>query len=85
MLSYSEKSMCSNVLFLDCIEDFPVDRDVSSKKLCIIKTDFKKLSPLKRISAKYPQMEIWLAGKNITRENIFAANKLKMFCHIRMT
>ncbi|HIS36983.1 TPA: response regulator [Candidatus Scatousia excrementigallinarum] len=75
MLSYSEKSMCSNVLFLDCIEDFPVDRDVSSKKLCIIKTDFKKLSPLKRISAKYPQMEIWLAGKNITRENIFAANK----------
>ncbi len=75
MLNLQEKSICKNVLFLEKIEDFLKEKDISSKKLCIIKTDFTNLSMLKKISKAYPGMEIWLTGKNITREKIFLANK----------
>lgn len=67
--------MYKNVLFLDKVDDFEKQKDITSKELCIIKTDFKNLSPLKKIMAKYPDMEIWLTGENITREKIFLANK----------
>lgn len=70
--------MYKNVLFLDRVEDFEKQKDITSKELCIIKTDFKNLSPLKKITATYPDMEIWLTGENITREKVILANKYEI-------
>lgn len=61
--------------FLESFDDISTLKDLTSKKLCIIKTDFKNLSPLKYLFSKYPNLEIWLTSKNITRENLFLANK----------
>ena len=78
MLSLSDKSICKNVVFMDNIEEILTLKDLSSKKLCIIKTDFKNLTLLKVLSAKYPDMEIWLASSEINRENVFKASKFNI-------
>lgn len=74
MFNTIEKSICKNAVFYKSIDEISPLDDLSSQKLCIIKTDFKDLSPLTSISAKYPDLDIWLTSTKITRDDIFMAN-----------
>jgi len=62
------------VTFTDNIKTLCSDKDLASKKLCIIKTNFKDLSPLKSLIKNCPKTEFWLTSNNISRKNIILAN-----------
>ncbi len=62
------------VAFIEDIKHLNSIEDLASKKLCIIKTNFKNLSPLKKYINKYPNTEFWLTSKDISRQNIIQAN-----------
>ncbi|MDR1327838.1 MAG: hybrid sensor histidine kinase/response regulator [Heliobacteriaceae bacterium] len=48
--------------------------NLSDKKLCIIKTNFKDINRIKKFCKNYPELEVWLASEEISRKNILAAN-----------
>lgn len=49
-------------------------KGLSSKRLCIIKTDFKDINKIKKICKSYPKLEVWLACEEVSRKNIITAN-----------
>ncbi len=63
-----------NLIFVENLKDLENISGLSKKKLCIAKTDFKDLYLVKRISKKYPNLEIWLTSSDISRKNILLAN-----------
>ena len=63
-----------NLIFVENLKDLENISGLSKKKLCIAKTDFKDLYLVKRISKKYPNLEIWLTSNDISRKNILLAN-----------
>ncbi len=63
-----------NLVFVDNIKELDDISGLSKKKLCIAKTDFKDLHIVKKISKKFPNLEIWLAASEISRKNILLAN-----------
>jgi len=62
------------VVFVEDFKDLEFVNDISSKKLCIIKTDFKNINQIKKFCKNYPELEVWLASADISRKNILAAN-----------
>lgn len=64
----------NKILYIENINEFDVKQLSSNKKLCIIKTNFKDLAPIKDFCNAYKHLDIWLTSENITRKNIFAAN-----------
>src|SRR5574344_1105326 len=59
------------------VEDFKKVKNVhnlDSKKLCIVKTNFKNLTRIKDYFKKYPNLKVWLTSNEISRKNIFTAN-----------
>ena len=61
-------------IFVENLKDLENINGLSKKKLCIAKTDFKDLYLVKRLSKKYPNLEIWLTSSEISRKNILLAN-----------
>lgn len=49
-------------------------KGLSSKRLCIIKTNFKDINKIKKICKSYPNLEVWVACEDISRKNIITAN-----------
>ena len=62
------------VAYVENIKDIYKIKDLPSKKLCIIKTNFHDLNPLKKFIQKFPNIEFWLTAKEISRKNIIQAN-----------
>ena len=59
-----------DIVFINNIRELKNIKGLSSKRLCIIKTDFKDLVRIKKVSKYYPGVKFWLAAKNISRQNI---------------
>lgn len=70
-----EKSCDKKVVFLENINGINSVKDLSTKKLCIIKTNFHDLNLLKGLSKKYPKLEVWLTSERISRKEILTANR----------
>lgn len=65
----------NKILYIENINEFEKAQLTTSKKLCIIKTNFKDLAQIKKFCAAYKStVDIWLTSENINRKNIFAAN-----------
>ncbi len=62
------------VIFIEDIKSINKENDLSSKQLCIIKTDFNNLTTLKNLIKNNPKTEFWLASSEISRKNILLAN-----------
>ena len=63
-----------DVVYVDDVRELKGIKGLANKKLCIIKTDFKDINKIKKVCKQYPKLEIWLACKKISRENILTAN-----------
>ena len=63
-----------DIVFVNDVRELKGVRGLSNKKLCIIKTDFKDINKIKKICESYPELEVWLACRQISRENIISAN-----------
>lgn len=63
-----------NVVYVEDIKSISTSKDLSSKQLCIIKTNFKDLNPLKNLIKNNPNTEFWITSSNISRKNIIQAN-----------
>lgn len=63
-----------DVVYVDDVRELKGIQGLANKKLCIIKTDFKDINKIKKVCKQYPKLEIWLACKKISRENILTAN-----------
>ena len=74
MQKYSDNTINPKVAFVEDIKSISSAQDLTSKKLCIIKTNFKDLNPLKKLIQKYPNTEFWLTSNDISRKNILQAN-----------
>lgn len=62
------------VAYIEDIKSACMEEDLSSKELCIIKTDFKNLNPLKKLIKDNPKTEFWITSNEISRKNIMQAN-----------
>ena len=74
MINLIKQTNNNKVIFVKKISDLKKSKDLQTKKLCIIKTDFTDLHGLKAIRQKYPELEIWLCSNEISRKNILVAN-----------
>ncbi len=70
-----DESYDKKVVFLENIKTANAVKDLSSKKLCIIKTNFKDLNLLKGLKKQNPDLEIWLTSEKVSRKEILTANK----------
>lgn len=75
MINLFKQTHYKKAVFIEDINELGSYKDLSEKRLCIIKTEFKNLRKLKPIQQKYPDMEIWLCAENIKRKDIILANK----------
>lgn len=66
--------VCQDVVFVNDVRELKGIKGLSDKRLCIIKTDFKDLDKIGKICKLYPKMEVWLACKEVSKENILAAD-----------
>ncbi len=62
------------VVYVNDVRELKGVKGLSNKRLCIIRTDFKDINKIKKIRKSYPELEIWLACKEISRDNIITAN-----------
>lgn len=74
MRDLSNKIENENVVFVDNLKELDLLSGLSKKQICIAKTDFKDLYFVKKISKKFPNLEIWLTSPVISRKDILAAN-----------
>ena len=63
-----------DAVFVNNVRELKRIKDLSNKRLCIIKTDFKDINRIKKVCRLYPDLEIWLACRELSRENIIAEN-----------
>ena len=63
-----------DIVFVNDVRELKGVRGLSNKRLCIIKTDFKDINKIKKVCKSYPELEVWLACRQISRENIISAN-----------
>ena len=63
-----------DIIFVNDVKELKNFKGLVNKRLCIIKTDFKDINKIKSFCKKYPELEVWLACKEISRKNILFAN-----------
>lgn len=68
------KAETDRVIFVEHFKDLKNVENLSKKKLCIIKTDFKNINQIKKFCKNYPALEVWLASSEVSRKNILSAN-----------
>lgn len=62
------------MVFVEDFKKLSSVANLSDKKLCIIKTNFKDINRIKKFCKNYPELEVWLASEEISRKNVLAAN-----------
>lgn len=69
----------NDVVYVEDIRELRGIQGLASKRLCIIKTDFKDINKIKKFCKSHGSLEVWLASEEISRKNILMAN----LCGIR--
>ena len=69
----------NDVVYVDDIRELRGIQGLTSKRLCIIKTDFRDINKIKKFCKSHGNLEVWLASEEISRKNILKAN----LCGIR--
>lgn len=69
----------NDVVYVEDIRELRGIQGLASKRLCIIKTDFRDINKIKKFCKSHDNLEVWLASKEISRKNILMAN----LCGIR--
>lgn len=62
------------IIFVEDFRELKGVKNLSLKKLCIIKTDFKNINQIKKFCKTHPNLEVWIASTEISRKNILSAN-----------
>ena len=63
-----------DVVYVKDVRELKGVKVLSNKRLCIIRTDFKDINKIKKICKSYPKLEIWLACRHVSRDNVLTAN-----------
>ncbi len=63
-----------DVVYVNDVRELKGVKGLSNKRLCVIRTDFKDINRIKKICKSYPGLEIWLACRHVSRDNIVTAN-----------
>lgn len=72
----AKKGLQSRFFFADKISEL---KEVNAEiELCIVKTNFKKsdMQSIKDLKLNNPNMDVWIASDNLSRENILLANEI---------
>lgn len=69
----------NDVVYVEDIRELRGIQGLASKRLCIIKTDFRDINKIKKFCKSHGNLEVWLASEEISRKNILMAN----LCGIR--
>lgn len=71
LLSLAENK---DVVFVNSVRELKNIKGLINKRLCIIKTDFKDIDKIKKFCKTHPNLEVWLASRDMSRHNILSAN-----------
>ena len=63
-----------DIIFVNNVKELKNLKGLEDKRLCIIKTDFKDLNEISNFCKTNSNMEIWLATREISRQNVINAN-----------
>ncbi len=69
-----KKAENERIIFVEDFRELKGVKNLSLKKLCIIKTDFKNINQIKKFCKTHPNLEVWIASEEISRKNILSAN-----------
>ncbi len=69
-----KKAENEKIVFVEDFKELKNIKNLSNKKLCIIKTDFKNINSIKKFCKTYPALEVWLASEDVSRKNVLSAN-----------
>ncbi|MFI3300805.1 MAG: hybrid sensor histidine kinase/response regulator [Candidatus Gastranaerophilales bacterium] len=62
------------MVFVEDFQELKGIKNLSLKKLCIIKTDFKDINYIKKFCKNHSNINVWIASSEISRKNILSAN-----------
>ena len=62
-----------SIIFVNNIRELSGVKGLSGKRLCIIRTNFKDINKIKKFCKSHPNLEVWLASDEISRQNIINA------------
>lgn len=63
-----------DIIFANNVKELINSKGLQDKKLCIIKTDFKDLDEIQNFCKSNSNIEVWLASREISRQNVINAN-----------
>ncbi len=63
-----------DIVFVNNVKELENVKGLEDKRLCIIKTDFKDINDIKNFCSVNSDLEVWLATKDISRQNVLNAN-----------
>lgn len=63
-----------DIVFVNNVKELENIKGLEDKRLCIIKTDFKDINDIKNFCSLNSDLEVWLATKDISRQNVLNAN-----------
>ena len=63
-----------DIVFANSVKELQNLKGLQDKRLCIIKTDFKDLKEIQSFCKLNSGIEIWLASRDISRQNVINAN-----------
>lgn len=63
-----------DIVFVNNVRELANVKGLEDKKLCIIKTDFKDINDIKNFCKSNENLEVWLATRDISRQNVLNAN-----------
>ena len=62
-----------SIIYVNNIRELNGVKGLSYKRLCIVKTNFKDINKIKKFCKSHPNLEVWLASENISKQNMLSA------------
>ena len=62
------------IIFVDNVRELNSVNGLTGKKLLIIKTNFTDINKIKNFCRSHPNIDVWIATEDISRQNILKAN-----------
>lgn len=63
-----------DIIYVNNVRELKNIKGLINKRLCIIKTDFKDTDKIKKFCKTFPELEVWLATRNMSKHNILTAH-----------
>ena len=67
-----------DIIYVNNVRELKNIKGLINKRLCIIKTDFKDTDKIKKFCKTFPELEVWLATRNMSKHNILTAHSCEI-------